>query len=232
MIVDIWSFQVIFRIVLALLIFLSAVLLYYVPYTRRYSNTNRKWMHGYITAMIINMVAYLVANIHDTFLVCSIYILISLMCSLYITYQELYVRLIRPEIALPTLPESESVPESEADTQQHSKPKESELFERMEKYMNSRQAWQDPDLSVDRLVSALYSNRTSLLKVLQLNGYSSYTSYVNGKRVAEFIQIINRQQGEVNYQQIFFDVGFRSKSTALRNFKGITGMIPSEYFQK
>lgn len=34
---DIWSFQLIFRIVLALLMFLPALLLYYVPYTRRYN---------------------------------------------------------------------------------------------------------------------------------------------------------------------------------------------------
>lgn len=97
--------------------------------------------------------------------------------------------------------------------------------------MNNTQAWQNPDLSVDKLISVLYTNRTSLLKVIQLHGYSGYTSYVNGKRVAEFIQIINRQKS-FNYQQAFFDAGFRSKTTAQRNFKVITGMTPSEYFQK
>lgn len=42
MIYDIFSFQVIFRIVLALLLFTPAALLYYIPYTRQYSNTDYK----------------------------------------------------------------------------------------------------------------------------------------------------------------------------------------------
>lgn len=217
---DIWSFQLIFRIALAMLMFLPALLLYYVPYTRQYNNTNRKWMRGYIVAITINLLAYLTVNVVNTFTACSIYVVISVLCSLYITYQELYVRLIRQQ------PASQPIV-----TSQTPRPRESELFERIEHYMNSNKAWQDPDLSVEKLVSVLYTNRTSLLKVLKLHGYNSYTYYVNGKRVAEFIEVI-KKQGGFNYQQTFFDVGFRSKTTALRNFKEITGAIPSEYFLK
>lgn len=234
---DVWSFQLIFRIVLALLIFLPPLLLYYVPYTRRYNNTNHKWMHRYIAAVMINMMAYLFVNVIDTFFTCSLYVAISILCSLYITYQELYARLIRQPVGLQPSEDylcklqKEPVPEPERGTHQAPKPKESELFERLEQYVNDTRAWQDPDLSVEKLISVLYTNRTSLLKAIQQHGHGGYTSYVNGKRVAEFIQLVNLQGG-FNYQQTFFDVGFRSKTTALRNFKYITGMIPSEYFHK
>lgn len=235
---DIGSFQVIFRITLFLLIFLPALLLYYLPYTRRYNNANQKWMHGYIVVVTINMVAYLIVNVYDTFLFCSLYVVVSLLCSLYITYQELYVRLIRQPIGIQINGPGPAVevgpaplPKLGGDARQILNPRESDLFERLEKYMNDTQVWQDPDLSVERLVSALYTNRTSLLKAIQQHGYDNYTSYVNGRRVAEFIQIIE-QQKSFNYQQTFFDVGFRSKSTALRNFRYITGMIPSEYFKR
>lgn len=238
MVEDIGSFQSIFRIMLALLMFLPAALLYYVPYTRRYNNTDHKWMRGYIAAVVINMMSYLAVNIVDTFLSCSLYVSTSILCSLYITYQELYVRLIRQPIDLrlnepqPAVEiESESIPQLETDTPQAPKAKESELFERLEKYMNNTQAWQDPDLSQEKLAAALYTNRTSLLRAIKQHGYSSYTSYVNGKRVAEFILIINRQ-GKFNYLQTFFDVGFRSRATAFRNFRGITGMMPSDYFHE
>lgn len=240
---DIWSFQVIFRIILALLIFAPTVLLYYVPFTRRYNNTDHKWMRRYITTVTINMIAYLVANIDDSFAVCSAYVVVSILCSMYIIYQELYVRLIRqpmdsilskPETEIEWQPMVESEPENELTTIKldSAGQKELALFKRLESYMNSTQAWQDPDLSTDKLASALYTNRTSLLKAIQYHGYSGYVSYVNGKRVAEFIQIVNQQGAACNYRQTFFDVGFRSKATALRNFKDITGVIPSEYFQK
>lgn len=230
MMADIGSFQVIFRIVLAMLIFLPAVLLYYVPYTRKYNNTNHTWMRGYVLVANINMVTYLYANIDDTFLVCIIYIFISLTCSLYFTYQELFVRLIRQP-----LEEPQQIIEAEQEAEQNSlrttKTRETDLFERLEKYMNSQKAWCDPDLSVEKLTSALYTNRTTLSKAIQQHGYGSYTDYVNGRRVEEFIKIVYATQG-CNYQQVFFDIGFRSKTTALRNFREITGMTPSEYFQK
>lgn len=231
---DIRSFQLIFRVVLAILIFLPALLLYYVPYTRKYNNADYKWMGGYIAVVTINTIAYLCVNVINTFMTSSIYVVISVMCSMYIAYQELYVRLIGRPIYL-QLNEPEPIaeidPKPVLNTPHISTSKESDLFERLEQYMNNTQAWQDPDLSVEKLISTLYTNRTSLLKAIQQHGYSGYTSYVNGKRVAEFIQIINLN-GEFNYKQTFFDVGFRSKTTALRNFKDITGMIPSEYFQR
>lgn len=233
---DIGSFQVIFRIVLALLMFLPAVLLYWLPYTRRYNNTNHRWMNGYIAAITINVVSYLFANINDTFLVCSIYILISMACSLYITYQELFVRLIRQPIEEPQLIAEQEQEQGHEDEQEQDSPqpttiREVELFERLEKYMNSGKAWRDPDLSAEKLTSLMYTNRTTLSKAIQHHGYDGYADYVNGKRVAEFIQIVNREGG-LSYQQRFFDVGFRSKTTALRNFRCVTGTTPSEYFQK
>lgn len=238
---DIGSFQVIFRIVLAMLIFLPAVLLYYMPYTSRYNNTNHKWMRGYVTAVMINMVAYLYVNVNDTFLTCSLYVTVSVLCSMYITYQELFVRLIRNPLCSQT---SNKGPTEQLDKPKHtiesiSKPnvtisadsRRNLLFERLEEYMNSQQAWRNPDLSAKELIRELYTNRNSLREAMQQNGYRSYTSYVNSKRIGDFIHTIEQQEGGFNYLRSFFDVGFRSKTTAFRNFKDITGMIPSDYFQ-
>lgn len=97
--------------------------------------------------------------------------------------------------------------------------------------MNSQQAWRNPDLSAKELIRELYTNRNSLREAMQQNGYRSYTSYVNSKRIEDFIHTIEQQEGGSNYLLSFFDVGFRSKTTAFRNFKDITGMIPSDYFQ-
>lgn len=242
MMADIGSFSVVFRLVLALLIFLPVVLLYYTPHTRRYNNTDNKWVAGYIAAVSINMLAYLIVNSHDTYLVCSLYVAVSVLCSLYITYQELYVRLIRRPIGQltsddeqpceqPDEAKANSTPQIEPPLLANADSRRALLFDRLEQYMNSRQAWRDPDISSVKLSRELYTNRTSLREAIQQHGYSGYASYVNSKRVEEFIHIVG-QKGGFNYQEAFFDVGFRCKTTALRNFKEITGMIPSEYFQK
>lgn len=238
---DIWSFQVIFRIVLAVLIFIPVVLLYYIPYTRRYNNTNHKWIRRYNAAIMINMAAYLFVNTHDTFLVCSLYVAVSVLCSLYIAYQELYVRLIRNPIDLKTTDDNMSKLPDNTESTVNTEPniivgidsRRVLLFDKLEEYMNKTQAWRDPDLSVVKLSRELHTNRTSLLKAIQQSGCDSYTTYVNGKRIENFIQITKQHNGVgFSYLQTFFDVGFRSKSSALRNFKEITGTIPSDYFKK
>jgi hypothetical protein len=228
MVHDIGSFQVIFRIVLLLLIFLPVMFLYYVPHTRRYNNTDHKWMCGYVTGAVINMMAYLVVNTYDTFLSCSLYVATSVACSLYFTYQELFVRLIHKPTQQPNPNVIESqVSEPKSTAEPICPTQDSNLFERLEYYMNSMRRWQDPDLSLQKVVSDIYTNHTSLLKVIKQHGFNSYSDYVNRKRVDEFIQII-RSNGGYNYQQTFFDVEYyRNDTVRIFSKKGKERVTPS-----
>jgi YesN/AraC family two-component response regulator len=110
-----------------------------------------------------------------------------------------------------------------------SKTKNEILNERLDAYMKETCAWRNPDLSLNALASALCTNRTTLAQVIQECGYKNYTFYINNLRIRDFIQQVESNQ-VANFQEAFFDAGFRSRATALRNFRQITGMIPSEYF--
>ncbi|MPN19748.1 hypothetical protein SDC9_167120 [bioreactor metagenome] len=97
--------------------------------------------------------------------------------------------------------------------------------------MKTNNAWRDPDLSLNTLASELFTNRTSLALAMRASGYENYTNYINHLRIDDFIQQVESGQSE-NFQEAFFFVGFRSRGTALRNFRQFTGITPSEYFQK
>lgn len=244
MIYDIFSFQVIFRIVLALLLFTPAALLYYIPYTRQYSNTDYKWIRGYNSAVIINMAAYLMVNVYDTFFSCSLYVAVSVSCSLYIAYNELYVRLIgTPSTGVPSTTNKKQIdPPKNREYRARVKPNlgianntdstKISLFYKLEDHINTTQAWCDPDLSTIKLAKTLQTTRTLLRETIMERGYSSFNSYLNEKRIEAFIRTIDQQGRGFGYLQTFFDVGFRSKSAALRNFKEFTGKTLSDYFQK
>lgn len=232
------SFEVLFRIALALLIFLPALLLYFVPYTRKYNNTDCKWMYGYIIVVIVNGTAFLAALSSDVIVIRTLYYLVSISCSLYLTYQELFVRLIKRskgKVLMESNSKQNIQPEVQAEPMQEIVVNEnsqiSSIFSKLEEYINQTQAWRNPDLSVGELTGILCTNRNYLREAIQQQGYEGYTSYINSKRIAEFIRIIEEQGGN-NYLQTFFDVGFRSKTTALRNFRDSIGTTPSEYFQK
>ncbi|MEG1562703.1 MAG: hypothetical protein RR365_03115 [Bacteroides sp.] len=85
--------------------------------------------------------------------------------------------------------------------------------------MNKNQAWRDPNISM------------TMSAALHQGGFDGYPSYINSKRISDCINLIQSGKAD-SYIDAFYNVEFRSKSTALRNFKEITGSIPSQYFSK
>lgn len=235
MLPDAHRFEVWFRLLLGLLIFLPGLFVFFVHRTRRYNNTDYIWLKKYSITLFINILAYVLILIFNHPILNISYYYISVGCSLYIVYMELFDRLIGKSV-LEKNAEEKDIQSEEAtveDVQSSSCPEQKNtiLIDRLDAYMKKKYAWRDPYLSLNMLASELFTNRTTLAQVMRENGYESYTHYINKLRIEDFLQQIESGQ-YVNYQEAFFFVGFRSRSTALRNFRQLTGMIPSEYFQK
>jgi len=54
--------------------------------------------------------------------------------------------------------------------------------------------------------------------------------YINNLRISDFISLMNNQK--MSIKEAFFICGYRSRTTALRNFRLVTGKTPSDYFVK
>lgn len=221
------QFHVWFRLVLFILFFAPVLFIFFTPFTRRYNNTDKKWMLKYTLCFSVNTVAYMIVLVYDSLIVKTLYYYVSVGCSLYIAYMELFERLM---IRQPIADEHASMehagqPEVAEASMAHQHP----LCERIVRHMNQTCAYRDPDISLNKLVASLYTNRTTLSTAFHELGYSSFNSYINSLRIEEFIRRI-RANESTNYQDAFYDVGFRSRATALRNFKQYTGKTPSEYF--
>ncbi|MPM15432.1 hypothetical protein SDC9_61803 [bioreactor metagenome] len=168
---------------------------------------------------MVNIIAYILVLLFNNTIVHTLYYYISVGCSLYIVYMELFDRLIVS---------SGSLTAEVAGIKGH---KDGSLIEKLDSYMANHQAWRDPDLSLNMLAAELCTNRTTLSKVLREYGYGSYTNYINKLRIEDFLT--QAESGNyANFQESFFIAGFRSRSTAFRNFRQYAGMTPSEYFQK
>lgn len=211
-----------FNLLLVVLLVLPLPFVIYLHQTKKYNNTNIEWLKRYSIALSINIIAYLSVLIFNNIILHTIYYYISVGCSLYIVYMELFDRIIvkdRPlepyKLNLHSHPLSSSRDEA--------------LIARLNRYMNDNCAWRDPDISLNSLASALYTNRTTLASVMHDNGFESYSSYINRLRIEDFLKQVQSDRFD-NFQDIFFFVGYRSRSAALRNFKQYTGKTPSEYF--
>lgn len=234
-------FEVWFRLLLSLFIFSPLLFVFFIQRTRLYHNSDHVWIRKYVFTLSINIIAYILVLIFNRPIIHTLYYYVSVGCSLYIVYMELFDRLIvKPatvaanieekqiqsenEVAddAPTLISNEKIPVD---------PKNAILIQRLDTYFKNNNAWRDPDLSLNTLASELCTNRTTLAQAMRENGYENYTNYINRLRIDDFLQQIEAGESE-NFQEAFYFVGFRSRGTALRNFRQFTGMTPSEYFQK
>lgn len=223
---NIEKFEVIFRLLLSLIFFLPGLFIFFIHKTRRYNNTDLKWLKKYSLVFFINITAYFLVLLFDYQVLHIVYYYLSVGCSLFIVYMELFDRLIVTKAVDKHIRSDE-----QQGSELNSESKNSALIDRLEIYMKTNSAWRDPNLTLNKLASELFTNRTTLANVMHENGYDSYTNYVNRMRIDDFLSQINSGQSD-NFQEAFFFVGFRSRTTALRNFKLITGKTPSEYFQK
>lgn len=88
--------------------------------------------------------------------------------------------------------------------------------------------WMNPDMTVSEMAKIMGTNRTYLLEQIKGLGYSSYSDMINRKRV-EYICKELEKGTDTNIIGLMFEAGFRSRSTASREFKRIVGCAPSEY---
>lgn len=217
-----------FRLLLSLLIFSPFLFFFFIRRTRRYRNSDTLWIKKYMIVKFINTFAYGLVLIVNHMLIHTLYYYVSVGCSLYIVYMELFDRLICEPIANTEMNEEQSFSSYEKYSFDQ---KNKALVERLDTYMKTNKAWRNPDLSLNSLASELCTNRTTLAQAMRENGYDNYTNYINKLRIDDFLLQIESKHLD-NFQDAFFFAGFRSRGTALRNFKLFTGTTPSEYFQK
>lgn len=232
-------FEVWFRLLLSLVMFSPVFFIFYIYHTKLYHNSDHIWIRKYVIAFLINVFAYMLVLLMNKQIINTLYYYVSVGCSLYIVYLELFDRLtvisrvssnVEMKLNQVKKNKSENVEYSSLNGKYEFETKNSVLINRLNNYMREKNAWRDPDLSLNSLASALFTNRTTLAHVLREIGYGNYTNYIKKLRIDDFLNLIS--SGDMtSFQEAFYFVGFRSRSTALRSFQQVTGMTPTEYFQ-
>lgn len=97
--------------------------------------------------------------------------------------------------------------------------------------MQQEEPWRNPELTLADVVSTLYTNRTSMTQAIREAGYGGFKEYVGSYRIREFKRLVGLGKVE-SLEQGFRAVGFRSKTTAFRNFSRFEQMTPLEYLRR
>lgn len=219
------EYNVLLRFAIAAYILSLSCITAFLPYKYNVSRVDIRWIRWFCFSLFISALLYTVWLLTGSNIVRLLMQITCLAYCIYITYQELYVRFTLPEAQSRHINIKQNISSEELDLAP------SELWNKLKKVMQEKEPWLNPDLTLADMVLMIHSNRTTFSRVIRANGYDGFSSFINQRRILEFIKIIETQQG-IGINEAFFEVGFRSKTTALRHFREYTGMIPSEYIQK
>ena len=217
--------------VLARLLALFAMLpycliLFLLPYNYKYSSASFRWILNYAMGLLTICVMHIVLTLtNNPVLIIALPILVSFFFA-FSTRYELNDRLV-PQDDDAVLEET-AEPEEQAAEEPYG---EIDLWTRIVLLMDREEVWRDPDLSLVSLSRLCATNVTYLNKIIKENTGSSFKDFVNRRRV-EVVAGLLQKDPDTDIQAAFFNAGYRSRTTAWRNFKDIMGVTPTEYRQK
>jgi len=231
------EFNVWFRLLLCVLMFLPLLIIFFIPYTRIYSNTDKTWVRVYVILYAVDIVSYLAVLAIHGLLMAVIYFHISMLITLIRIYMELVYRIVDKNVSKQMILDIDENDQNilGRDLNRKENPvidggnSENVLFVNLQRFMITNQAWRDPNISLSMLTEKLRTNRTTLSKAIHDSGKENFSVYINEMRISDFISLMNSRKN-ISIKEAFFVSGYRSRTTALRNFKAIIGQIPSDYF--
>lgn len=215
---------------IALLLFMFPVeFVWTLAYNTHRSSAGRSWLRKMTLMVSLIAVAFVGNMLTRNVAWRAFHAFIYLCYALYVMYIELFVR-------IPVPAHSAEAPLCGAEEHEVAAPvPPSEVSGQLEKQirmaMERQQLWREPELMLDDLVQRVGSNRTYVIDTIQRMGYTGFRDYLNHLRV----DFIRRQLLELQHekmQSLFYDAGYRSRSSAWRNFTAIVGCSPSEFEER
>lgn len=199
------------------------VLLQMLPYNWRESSADNLWVRRYVWAIAVMAMLYFGYQLTLWMPIHMAHQVYVGLFFVYYTHFELEVRLLpvsdkKLEVKYEDLPPLQVASSTSANN----------LWQRILQEVDRKEAWKNPDLTVTMLAQIVGSNKTYVHQAFSENSHTTYNDYINRRRV-EFIAAELRKKPNQNLEDLFYRAGYRSRTTAGRNFKDIMGVTPSDY---
>lgn len=214
--------------VLARILFISM----YIPYAIMMIVMRFKWknprIQKYIDALVLYVVlmgaSYIFSRGLQTFEGYIIHELLYLLLTITIIYTEHYERLHIPLESVRTYYQQSDVLDNTMITV-------NVVAHNLRELMKDPTIWQDPELTTDKIVKLVGTNRTYIQHAARQLGFANLSDMVHRRRI-DYICECLRKDPNANIQDLFWDAGYRSRATAWRNFTNIVGRTPTEFIAR
>ena len=107
----------------------------------------------------------------------------------------------------------------------------SQAAERLQSLMTDPDIWKDSEINSDKLARLAGTNRTYLQQAAKALGFTGLTEMIHRRRI-DYVCEQLRIDPTASIQDLFYDAGYRSRTTAWRNFSDIVGCTPTEFIAR
>ena len=150
----------------------------------------------------------------------ALWVLVALLFVAFLIYLFIYIRKHR---AMPSSI-NDAVPASDDEATDN-------LMDRIYRVMEAQKLYQNSNLKVTDLATALGTNRRAVSDCINSQKGCTFTQFVNIYRV-EHAKRVMRQNPNKKVADIYLESGFANEGSFFRTFKAVTGMTPKEWLSK
>jgi len=219
------EFNVLLRLLAVVFVTVFSVLLLVIPYNWRQSSADYRWIRSatFITQGIsVFFYGHVFTNLHTFFILHVLWIILSM---LYFTYYELHIRVIPPAKPEATVTEAtEPAAARVVSTAEES----GDYWPMICQVMDEWEMWRNPNTTVETVSTAVGTNRIYVARCIKEHTGMTFNDYMNEKRIAYMVSQLCLDPKQ-DHKHLYFDVGFRSRHTAYRNFVKFQGCSPTDF---
>ena len=213
----IWEPNVIFRIFTLVVMLFYAFSLFLVSYNTRKSSADSGFIRNYAIGFCLIGVCHFCAQFSHAYIFVLLHQIVWMGFLLSIAYYELRERL--------PLPKKDETVNSAAVTARQG------IWKRILLIVEENEGWKRPELGLQQLADELSSNHTYVSEAFKENTGQTFNEYISKRRIMFVLDELKRNPN-ANIHELFSIVGYRQRSTAVRNFQKITGFTPAEYLER
>lgn len=212
--------DVLIRLLLVLLFVPYAIWLFVIDFNWRHSSVSRKTTNIIVAMTIILCFTYIGSRGLQFFYAYVAHELVYVLITLFLVRLECKERLSHATCQYTTSPSKPKITLSD-DTMEH-------LVNALDEVISNPDVWQNPDITINDIARIVGTNRTYLQVASKQKGYASVMDMIHHIRIEYMCEQL-RTVSSPQIQNIFYDAGYRSRTTAWRNFVNIMGCTPTEF---
>ena len=107
----------------------------------------------------------------------------------------------------------------------------SQAAEQLKSLMADPDIWKDSEITGDKLARLAGTNRNYLQQAVKELGFTGLTEMIHRRRI-DYVCEQLRIDPNASIQDLFYDAGYRSRTTAWRHFNEIVGFTPTEFIER